>query len=221
MTAGVLAGGGALLALGTRMPSAAAVLLVAGVICVTIAPSLAVRLGRLPLPVVVPPAEAAVSDDPPDRSRVLASVARSDEILTGMLIGCGLAAFGAALMVRPAGLAGWLLIGVAGAALMLRARLFVTVRHRVPLLAAGLATLGLLASSVHPIPGGTARSIVGPGLAVVVIAVVAAGARYRRRPPSPYLGRAADIVDTMCLVSLIPIACAVLGLYSVARGLAG
>lgn len=221
MTAGVLAGAGALLALGIRVTSAAAVLLVAVVICVTLAPPVAVRLGRLPLPVVVLPAEAVVPEDPPDRGRVLAAVARADEILTGILGGCGLAAFGAAAVLRPAGLAGSLLIGAAGAALLLRARLFVTVRHRVPLLGAGLATLGLLAWSVHPVAGGPTGAVLGAGLAVLVISVAAAGARYRRRPPSPYLGRAADILDTLCLVSLIPIACAVLGLYSVARGLGG
>jgi hypothetical protein len=54
-----------------------------------------------------------------------------------------------------------------------------------------------------------------------VVAVAAAGARYRQRPPSPYLGRAADVVDTLCLVSVIPIAAAVLGLYAQLRGLGG
>ena len=42
-----------------------------------------------------------------------------------------------------------------------------------------------------------------------------------RRPPSPYLGRAADIVDALCLVSVVPIAAAVLGLYATMRGLSG
>jgi type VII secretion integral membrane protein EccD len=221
ITAGVLAGAGALLAFGGRVTSAAAILLVAVVVCVTAAPPVAVRLGRLPMPVVVMPAGPMLSGDPPDRSSVLASVARSDGILTGMLAGCGLVAFGAALLLRPAGLAGWLLIGVAGTALLLRARLFVTVRQRVPLLAAGLATAAVLLWSVHADATGTATTIAGPGLAVLVIALAAAGARYRRRPPSPYVGRAADVLDTLCLVSLIPIACAVLGLYSLARGLGG
>jgi len=48
--------------------------------------------------------------------------------------------------------------------------------------------------------------------------VAVAGARYAERPPSPYLGRAADVLDVLCVVSVLPIACAVLGLYGAARG---
>jgi hypothetical protein len=62
----------------------------------------------------------------------------------------------------------------------------------------------------------------GPGLLLAVsaaglllaLATVAAGATYSRRPPSPYLGRAADLLDTLVVVSVIPVACAVVGLYS-------
>ena len=42
---------------------------------------------------------------------------------------------------------------------------------------------------------------------------VVAGATYSRKPPSPYLGRAADMLDTLVVVSVIPVACAVVGLY--------
>jgi hypothetical protein len=62
----------------------------------------------------------------------------------------------------------------------------------------------------------------GPGLLLAVsvagllcaLATVAAGATWSRRPPSPYLGRAADLLDTLVVVSVIPVACAVVGLYS-------
>jgi len=50
---------------------------------------------------------------------------------------------------------------------------------------------------------------------------IAAGATYSRRPPSPYLGRAADVLDTLMVVAVVPVACAVLGLYGRARGLLG
>jgi hypothetical protein len=48
-----------------------------------------------------------------------------------------------------------------------------------------------------------------------------AGLRYRNRAPGPYLGRAADLLDALCVISAIPLACAVLGLYGAVRGLAG
>jgi hypothetical protein len=51
---------------------------------------------------------------------------------------------------------------------------------------------------------------------LVALATVAAGATWTRRPPSPYLGRAADLLDTLAVVAVIPVACAVIGLYGMA-----
>jgi hypothetical protein len=50
---------------------------------------------------------------------------------------------------------------------------------------------------------------------------VAAGVAYSTRAPSPRLGRYADLLDILLIVAVVPIACAVLGLYGYARGLAG
>ncbi|MGH3745925.1 MAG: type VII secretion integral membrane protein EccD, partial [Micromonosporaceae bacterium] len=44
---------------------------------------------------------------------------------------------------------------------------------------------------------------------------------YSKRPPSPYFGRFADIFDVLLVVAVVPVACAVLDLYSYARGLGG
>lgn len=62
--------------------------------------------------------------------------------------------------------------------------------------------------------------LTGAGL-VLALVTVGAGATYATRAPSPYLGRAADLVDTLMVVSVVPVACAVLGLYSQVRGLLG
>jgi hypothetical protein len=107
-----------------------------------------------------------------------------------------------------------LLVLVSAAALLLRSRLFVTLRQRVPLLAAGLfgtaaLGLGLLAHDTGP---GTLIVLSVGGLALALV-TVAAGATYAQRPPSPYLGRAADLLDTLVVLSVIPVACAVVGLY--------
>jgi amino acid transporter len=63
--------------------------------------------------------------------------------------------------------------------------------------------------------------VVAVALVLVALLLVVAGAAYRRRTPGPYLGRAADILDALCVVSVIPAACAVLGLYGLVRDLAG
>src|SRR6266508_4348771 len=115
--------------------------------------------------------------------------------------------------------AGRLLVGVAAAAFLLRARLFVTVRHRVPLLAAGAGSYGLLAVALlggHP---SNANLALVAGLVLAALLVAATGARYAGRAPSPYLGRAADLLDAICVVSVVPIACAVLNLFRLATGL--
>jgi hypothetical protein len=182
---------------------------------VAAAPALAVRLGRLPLPVVTPP--DAVGAGAPDRGRVLAAVARADAMLTGLVTGSAVVAVGAAWALRPAGVAGLLLTSAAGLALLLRSRLLVTVRQRVPLLAGGGAVL------LVPVASGTwslGRFAV-PALALVVVGLALAGVRYSRRSPSPYLGRAADLLDTVCLVAVVPLAAAVLDLYTTVRGLSG
>ena len=49
--------------------------------------------------------------------------------------------------------------------------------------------------------------------------VLAAGLLYSRRPPSPYVGRFADIVDVLLLVSLLPVACLLTGFYGYVQGL--
>jgi hypothetical protein len=156
----------------------------------------------------------------PERERVFAAVARTDEILTGMLLGLSLAGVVSSLLLARTGdLSAGLLIAVASAALLLRARLFVTIRQRLPLIAAGIAGFGLLATGILVTRAGVVALAGTFAVAVVAVLVAVAGARYAERPPSPYLGRAADVLDALCVVSVLPIACAVLGLYGLARTL--
>jgi hypothetical protein len=180
---------------------------------IAVYPLLAIRLGRLPLPVLTPD-----EDVRPDRATVYAAVVRTDELVTGMLFGHAAAALCASGVVAWAGgVAGRLLVAVAALGFLLRARLFPTVRQRVPLLVAGfgggLTLLGYAGAVPRLV---TTGALVGLGLLAVL-----AGASYRRRAPGPYLGRAADILDALCVTSVIPIACAVLGLYARMRNLIG
>ena len=215
--AGVTAGGlgilGALLAYGQPAPGAAAVLLALLTTGMAAFPLVAIRLGRLPVPVAGPDATAR-----PDRARVFAAVARSDEFLTGMLLGHATVTLAAAaVLARGGGVAGRILVGVCAAGFLVRARLFPAVRQRLPLLVAGAgaAALLLLALPRAPAPA-VAGALVGLGLLAAV-----AGTVYRRRPPGPYLGRLADVVDAVCVITVIPVACGVLGLYGRMRGLIG
>ncbi|MDM4721289.1 type VII secretion integral membrane protein EccD [Micromonospora sp. WMMA1363] len=206
---------------------AAAVLLCVLVFAVGAIPLVAIRLGRVPLPPTTLPSGAPTSDldrvrDLPDRERVHAAVARTDEMLTGMLLGHAvLVVFAVVLLGLAGGVAGRVLVGVAATVLLLRARLFVAVRHRVPAVLAGLAGYAVLGAVLadRSGPGGLlVLTIAGLALGLVT---VAAGTTYARRPVSPYVGRIADLADTTLVVSVVPVACAVLDLYDRARGLLG
>lgn len=235
-TAGVVAGLlGALTAATGLFTTAAggAAVLVSLLVCgIGMLPLLAVRFGRTPLPpIALPPGTESVSTEEafrpapdsvrrlPERGAVFASVARTDELLAGMLLGHAVLTTGAFAVLATAGtLSSRILIAVSTLALLLRARLFVTRRHRVPVIAGGLA--GLAALGVDLLAGaGDALPVVIAGAVLVALATVVAGARWADRPPSPYLGRAADIVDALAVVSIIPVACAVTGLYTAVSGL--
>lgn len=205
----------------------AAVLLAVLVFALGGLPLLALRLGKVPLPPVTLPAGTPGpgpdgARDLPDRGRVHAAVARTEEVLTGLLLGHAVLAVAATtVLVGVGGPAGRLLAAVGCAVLLLRARLFVAVRHRVPAVAAGLAGYALLGAVL--VRGGepAARLALAVGGVLLALIAVAAGATYARRPVSPYLGRLADLADTALVVSVVPVACAVLDLYDRARGLLG
>ncbi|MET7833203.1 type VII secretion integral membrane protein EccD [Micromonospora sediminicola] len=221
--AGVTVGAaGAVAALGGLLltpAGTAAVLLAVLVFALGGLPLLAIRVGKLPLPPLTLPAPAGTRDLP-DRGRVHAAVARAEEVLTGMLLGHAALAVGAiGVLVAAGGTAAWLLVAVGSGVLLLRSRLFVAVRHRLPAVVAGLAGYALLGAVLaeRAGPGGRLALTVG-GLALALVAVTA-GATYARRPVSPYLGRLADLTDTALVVAVVPVACAVLDLYDRARGL--
>ncbi|MGX1613337.1 type VII secretion integral membrane protein EccD [Micromonospora chalcea] len=198
---------------------AAAVLLAVLVFALGGLPLLAIRVGKLPLPPLTLPSPAGTRDLP-DRGRVHAAVARAEEVLTGMLLGHALLAVGAvAVLVATGRTAGLLLAAVAAGVLLLRSRLFVAVRHRVPAIVAGLAGYALLGAVLAERAGPAGRFALAVGGLALALAAVTAGATYARRPVSPYLGRLADLTDTALVVAVVPVACAVLGLYDRARDL--
>ncbi|GAB1643512.1 type VII secretion integral membrane protein EccD [Krasilnikovia sp. MM14-A1259] len=224
-TVGLLAALTAVMGLFTSAAGAAAVLLSVLVCGIGAFPLLAIRFGKVPLPPVTLPSGAAAADadsagvldasrERPGRAIVFAAVTRTEELLAGMLLGHAVLAAGA-FIVLVAGGAGSarLLVAVGAAALLLRSRLFVTLRQRVPLVAGGLCGVAALGVDLlSGAPTGVLLAVSGAAFLLALLTMVA-GATYSRRPPSPYLGRAADLLDTLVVVSVIPVACAVLGLY--------
>ncbi|GIJ07346.1 type VII secretion integral membrane protein EccD [Micromonospora andamanensis] len=221
-------GGGSAALAGLLLGPAGAAAVVLGVLIFAVGavPLLAIRLGKVPLPPTTlpsdPPEDSDRARDLPDRARVYAAVARTEEMLTGMLIGQAVLAVGATvILTSTGGAAGWLLVGVTSTVLLLRARLFMTVRHRVAPVLAGLTGYAVLGGALAGAADAAVRLTLVTGGLLVALLVVTGGTTYARRPVSPYVGRIADLTDTLLVVSVVPIACAVLGLYERARGLLG
>lgn len=223
VTVGAFGTLGAVLAGVVSGRGAAAVLTVALVAGIGAAPVLAVRLGRLPLPVVSASPEALAAEQRPERPRLLAAVIRADELLIGMLSGISVLVVVCSAALVGAGGAGPLLGAVAGAALLLRSRLFPTVAARLPLVGGGLAALAIAGSALLGGAGTGARFLAVAAALVAVGALIATAALAPRRrgDGSPYLARVADILDVVAVVALAPLACVVLELFSWVRGLAG
>jgi type VII secretion integral membrane protein EccD len=204
-------------------PQTAAISTSVLLIALPIWPTLATRIGRMPLPATPRTAADLVRDDPlPPAAVTFAAVARADVVLTGLLIGGSLiAAIGLVLLSMADGSSGPILTAVAGTAFLLRARLFPAVRHRLPLVlcgATGMAALAVTTSGA--ILGGQSLWSV-PALAVLGAAAVVLGVRYHQGRPSVYLARTAELLEVILLLSVAPLACGVLGLYAVVRGVAG
>ncbi len=224
VTAGLFAGLGAVLDFGLTPAGAASILIVALVAGIGLAPILAVRLGKLPIPVVTAAPDVLAAERRLARPQVLEAVIRADEILAGSLLGISVIGVGCfAILGTETGAAGPLLGCLAATALLLRARLFPSVAARLPLVAGGLVGLALTTWSTLG-GAGSATRLLGLALAfgaVVGLLAAAATAHRPRGAGSPYLGRLADILDVATVVALAPVACAVLDLYSWVQGVAG
>ncbi|MEU6024909.1 type VII secretion integral membrane protein EccD [Micromonospora sp. NPDC048871] len=216
---------GGLLALGSMDAAQGSAVVVSAVALLLPAmPLLSVRLGKMPMPALPRTAEDLLRDEPqPKREVIYQATARADEVLTGMIFGAFLVTIGCLVVLTATGTtAALLLSAVISLGYLLRARLVPTVRHRVPMLAVGLVGLGLL-----PLVGAADASTAGRVLAVLPVALVAAGVSaaaglaYSRRAPSPRLARFGDVLDILLQLAVVPVACSVLGLYAFMRAING
>ncbi|ADD40406.1 type VII secretion integral membrane protein EccD [Stackebrandtia nassauensis] len=191
-------------------------------------PVLSMRFAKLPMPQLPQSAKELVKDSPnPPKEEIFAKVLRADELLTGLLIGVSVVTALCLWVVDTtptltAPVSQKILLGVIGCVYLLRARLFPAVRQRVPLLAAGIIGLALLADDAVGLFGPDLQ-LVGLGVIVLpaVLIAVASGLVYSKKAPSPYIGRIADILDILLIVAVVPVACAAMGLFGFFRGLTG
>ncbi|UUU39679.1 type VII secretion integral membrane protein EccD [Streptomyces sp. NBC_00162] len=171
-----------------------------------------------------------------DAEQIAAQARRGHEMLLGLVGGCAAVAVGAAAVLGFSDNTwGRLLALATGLAMLLRARLFRYTSQVVCALAAGLVAIALLilGLALHP-PADLIEALVmkqdhsGMDLRTIwLTAAVSAGAALLagialvipRKGLSPFWGRLLDLTEAAVLLSLVPLALAVLDVYSRARAL--
>jgi type VII secretion integral membrane protein EccD len=207
---------------GIGFAGAAAVIAVPALMLTPLIPGISFKMAKMELPQVPRHADDLRRDTlPVNGADVLDKTAVSDRFVTGAVSGLGLVAGGAELaLALTHGWLGPLMCIVLACSLLLRSRLFRGMAQRlwlmVPaygglvLLAAGLAhgssQVGRLALALAPLIGGAAL-------------VLGVSMWLGARRPSPFWGRAGDVIDMMLLVSLVPLALGVAGVLDFVRGL--
>lgn len=219
-TAGLLTVLGGLAGTGDLVGHEAAAVVAGGLLVASImfAP-LALRLGKVPMPVLPRSTADLVRDDPqPPLHRVHAAVARADGLLTGMLTGTAVVVMCCEIsLARDGTTASVLMVAVLTVGFLLRARLYPVLRQRVPLLATGMFGICCLVAGPFTLPPAS----VGVLLLAVAAGVIAAGILLSTRAANPYLGRFAEYSEILVMIAVVPVACWVLGLYAYVRGLGG
>ncbi|HET9897937.1 MAG TPA: type VII secretion integral membrane protein EccD [Streptosporangiaceae bacterium] len=211
-------------AFGIGFAAAALVVAVLALALTPLIPSVSFRLARMALPQVPADAGDLRRDTLTiDGAKVFARTASADRFVTGVVSGIGLvgaAATGALALTRS-----WLGLtacAVLACVLLLRSRLFRGVGQRLWLLVPGFG--GLLLLAVGQIHGSSQAQhltlALGP-LAAGVAVAVGVGLWLPGHRPSPIWGRIADVADTALIISLIPLALGVAGVFGKVRGLGG
>jgi type VII secretion integral membrane protein EccD len=203
---------------------AAAAVVTLALVLTPLVPGLAFRLARVQLP-PVPATVADLRDDAggmPDAEMAVRAES-ADRFVTGAACALGLLGTGAEITL---GLGGGLLATVTAVVLsgvlLLRSRLFRGLLQRLWLMIpgyGGLAWLAVLATR-QALPAGHLALVLATLLTGTGI-VAGTGCWLPRGRPSPFWGRAADVAEMLTVVSMIPLAMGVAGIFGRLHGLGG
>jgi len=237
--AGTLSTFAAVLLPDTPATDIAAVAGVAAVAAVGFLPALSARFARLPVGFSAPGqtrTRGSSYTEETDRAetvqyeRIAAQARRGHEVLVGLVGGCAATIVGACAVLGFSDRTYAELLALAiGVSTMLRARLFRYTAQVFALTIAGLAGLALLilGLSLHtPLHLLTAGATSADLRTVWLSASIGAGAAILtgialivpRSGVSPFWGRILDLVDSLTLIALVPLALAVLNIYNLVRG---
>lgn len=185
-------------------------------------PVVAFKMSRLDLPIVpTGAADLRAENEAVNGTRVLRQAVLADQYMTGIVTALAAVLGGAAFLLAGDGWVENVLAAVLGAIALLRARLFTGRAQRLSMLvAAAVALLAVLAevaiAADWPVRIGLVVAVAALALAMFWLVVVLPGRRYA--PPS---SRAADIVESLVVLSVLPLILGIMGVYERIREIAG
>ncbi len=188
----------------------------------SVLPRLTIWMAKLPLP-NVPGNAADLKEDSgfPDYQEIERRAGRAHEFMTGMIIGCGVtSAVGAVIAATDPAIWGVLEGAAIAAVLMLRGRTYANGSQAIALLATGILTAaGLLIGWLDEATPSDRLIMVFGSLVVLAVATLVIGIVFPEQRFSPVLRRTVDIIEIILIASVLPLALAVLNLYTTVRHL--
>lgn len=222
---GLLAVAGSLAAGVAELDAAATAAFTAGIALLVspVIPVVSFKLSRLALPhVPTGAADLRAETESVDGMRVLRQAVLADQYMTGIVTALAATLGGAALLLAGGDWVQVVLAAVLGGIAALRARLFTGRAQRLAMLvAAAVATIAVLTGIATSVESTTTRLALLLGVAALALAmfwlvVVLPGRRYA--PPS---SRAADVVEALLVLSVLPLILGIIGVYERVRELVG
>jgi type VII secretion integral membrane protein EccD len=206
-----------------RPSSVSALLVPIAVVLSPALPMLALRVARLPLPRIPTDTAAFRADERPTLGpQVVGETEAAEAVLTGLLGAVAtLVLAGAIGLLADGSVWARVLGGVAGLALLLRARAYVSIGQRGVLMLGGVGALLVTAGKLAVSGGDTTRVALVLGMLAVGLVCLVYALRAVDNQPSPYWSRLIDMVEFLALISLMPLAAAVLDIFTKVRGLGG
>jgi type VII secretion integral membrane protein EccD len=186
----------------------------------SVLPRLTIQLARLPLPNVPGSAEDLKEDTGfPDYHSIERRAGRAHASMTGMIIGCGIAAAISAIITAGKGDVWAISMAIASTlVLLLRARTYANGSQAIALLATGMLAAGgimvgwLFVSTTGERLLWVFGSLILLGAGALVLGVIFPDQRF-----SPPLRRTVEIFEAICIAVLLPLALAVMNLYGALR----
>ncbi|HVK24764.1 MAG TPA: type VII secretion integral membrane protein EccD [Actinokineospora sp.] len=186
----------------------------------SVLPRLTIQLARLPLPNVPGSAEDLKEDTGfPDYRSIERRAGLAHEYMTGMIIGCGVAAAIGAIVAAGSPKIWGVILGVlATLVLLLRARTYANGSQAVALLVSGMiSAAGILLGWLTTADPFSRLLWVFGALVILGAAALVLGVIFPEQRFSPPLRRTVEIIEAICIASVLPIALAVMDLYSTLR----